>query len=413
MNANPVWHHIRFPPETERAYALHRVRQILPLIRLGSIIGIASFAGYQLWDFMLDADALSKTGPIRLANIALFLVAIGLTFTRTVKNNPRLLLSLMVLIYAGVAAGFAFVLAQLPGGFVAGISGFILGMIFIPVFVYSVWQAAAALLPLVIAPLVVMAFTGGTRFEIINAVAWVGGGAGFALGFAYLLDIINRRSFQLERMLEHEKQRSEELLLNILPAEIAERLKAEEEPLADYCDTATVLFADLVGFTELSRKLSPRDLVDLLNDLFSRFDALVEKYGAEKIKTIGDVYMVAAGLTDAVSDHATAVADLALDMRAAFGEFRAEHGLGLKLRIGVHSGALVAGVIGNRKFAYDLWGDTVNIASRMESEGVPDEVQISDETRQLLPENYRVVPRGEIEIKGHLPRATYLLQGPA
>ena len=161
----------------------------------------------------------------------------------------------------------------------------------------------------------------------------------------------------------------------------------------------------------MSRKLPANDLVNLLNDLFSRFDNLVEKHDAEKIKTIGDAYMVAAGLSDDVTDHVSAVANLALDMRTAFGEFRKQHGLDLKLRIGVHSGALVAGVIGKRKFPYDLWGDTVNIASRMESEGVPDEVQISAETRQLLPESYQVVPRGEIEIKGHLPRATYLLQG--
>jgi class 3 adenylate cyclase len=410
MSTNPVWRPIRFPPETERTYALHRAQQIIPLLRLGSVIGAAAFAGYQLWDLLLDPDAFGKTAPIRLANIALFMIAIGLTFTKTVKSKPRILLTLMVVIYVGVAIGFALVLAQLPGGFVAGIPGFILGMIFIPVFVYSVWQAAAALLPLVIVPLVVMAVTGGTRFEIINAAAWIIGGAGFALGFAYLLDIINRHSFHLERMLEREKQRSEELLLNILPAEIAERLKAEEEPLADHCDSATVLFADLVGFTEFSREMPARDLVNLLNDLFSRFDALVEKHDAEKIKTIGDAYMVAAGLSNDVTNHVAVVANLALDMREAFGEFRTEHGLDLKLRIGVHSGALVAGVIGKQKFAYDLWGDTVNIASRMESEGVPGEVQISAETRQLLPENYRVEPRGEIEIKGHLPRMTYLLQ---
>jgi len=411
MNASSVWRPIRFAPEVERAYAQHRGQQILPLIRLGSVIGAAAFAGYQLWDLLLDPDAFGKTGFIRLANIILFAAALGATFLRPVKNSPPILLTVMVLVYIGVASGFALVLARLPGGFVAGVPGLILGMIFVPVFVYSVWQAIAALLPLVIVPLVVMALAGGTRFEIINAAAWVGGGAAFAAGFAYLLDLINRHSFHLERLLEQEKQRTEELLLNILPAEIAARLKAEEEPLADHCDSATVLFADLVGFTELSRNLQPRDLVNLLNDLFSRFDALVEKHGAEKIKTIGDAYMVAAGLSDDVTDHVTAVANLALDMRTAFGEFRQQHGLDIKLRIGVHSGALVAGVIGKRKFAYDLWGDTVNIASRMESEGVPDEVQISAETRHLLPETYRAVPRGEIEIKGHLPRETYLLQG--
>ena len=411
MSTIAMWFPITFPPDVEQAYRQYLLPRLVPLVRLGTVIAISAFLGYQFWDLLLDPEALGKTGPIRLAIVAYCLLTLGATFVRSIRDNPRYVFVLTVCIYSVATVGFALILAQLPNGFVAGVSGFILGMIFIPVIVFSVRQAAGAMLPLVVLPLIVMALMGGTRFDIINASAWLIGGGGFAVGFAYVIDVINRRAFQLERLLEQEKQRTEELLLNILPAEIVARLKAEEEPLADHCDSATVLFADLVGFTELSRNLPARDLVNLLNDLFSRFDTLVEKHGAEKIKTIGDAYMVAAGLSDDVSDHVTAVANLALDMRTAFGEFRKQHGLDLKLRIGVHSGALVAGVIGKRKFAYDLWGDTVNIASRMESEGVPDEVQISAETRQLLPESYQVVPRGEIEIKGHLPRATYLLQG--
>ncbi len=411
MSTIAMWFPITFPPDVEQAYRQYLLPRLVPLVRLGTVIAISAFLGYQFWDLLLDPEALGKTGPIRLAIVAYCLLTLGATFVRSIRDNPRYVFVLTVCIYSVATIGFALILAQLPNGFVAGVGGFILGMIFIPVIVFSVRQAAGAMLPLVVLPLIVMALMGGTRFDIINASAWLIGGGGFAVGFAYVIDVINRRAFQLERLLEQEKQRTEELLLNILPAEIVARLKAEEEPLADHCDSATVLFADLVGFTELSRNLPARDLVNLLNDLFSRFDTLVEKHGAEKIKTIGDAYMVAAGLSDDVSDHVTAVANLALDMRTAFGEFRKQHGLDLKLRIGVHSGALVAGVIGKRKFAYDLWGDTVNIASRMESEGVPDEVQISAETRQLLPESYQVVPRGEIEIKGHLPRATYLLQG--
>jgi len=255
-----------------------------------------------------------------------------------------------------------------------------------------------------------MAVLGASGLEIWNAAAWLCGGASFAIGFAYVLTNINRRAFQLERMLAQEKQRSDELLLNILPAAIADRLKAGEEHIADHHDSATVLFADLVGFTDLSRQIPPARLVELLGDLFSRFDVLVEKHGAEKIKTIGDAYMVAAGLSASRADHVGLVANLALDMKEAFAEFRAAHGLDLKLRIGVHSGAVVAGVIGSRKFAYDLWGDTVNVASRMESAGVPDEIQVSEETRRNLPAGYSLTPRGEIAIKGHLPQQAYLLQ---
>ncbi|MBO0333999.1 hypothetical protein J0X12_10250 [Sneathiella sp. CAU 1612] len=214
-----------------------------------------------------------------------------------------------------------------------------------------------------------------------------------------------------EKAMQLEFSRAESLLLNILPAEIATRLKAQEEPLADSHDNVSVLFADLAGFTDLSRKMSASELVNLLNDLFSRFDKLTKHHGAEKIKTIGDAYMVATGLSGSVADHAEKIADLALGMQQAFGEFRRENNVDLKLRIGVHSGAVIAGVIGKQKFSYDLWGNTVNVASRMESEGIPDQIQISTETREKLPECYKTAPRGEIKIKGHRVRATYLLEG--
>jgi adenylate cyclase len=410
MSPNLVWHPIRFTQQIERAYVEQMELRVVPLQRLACIIGIAAFAGYQLWDLLLDPQAFPRTAPIRLAIIALLSAELIITFVPSLRRPPYLLMQ-NIAVYTFVGVGFSLILAQLPNGFLAGVSGFLLGMIFIPVVVIGTVQAVATLTPLVLSPLVVMALAGATRLEIVNALSWIVGGAGFVIGFAYLLDVINRRAFQLEQLLETEKNRSERLLLNILPADIAERLKAGEEPLADRCAAVTVLFADLVGFTELSRKLRAGDVVDLLNDLFSRFDRLVERHGAEKIKTIGDAYMVAAGLSGSGGYHVASIADLALDMREAFGEFCRHHGLALKLRIGVHSGEVVAGVIGKQKFAYDLWGDTVNVASRMESNGVPGEIQISAETRQLLSAHYRAVPRGEIEIKGHLPRMTYLLQG--
>jgi len=216
-----------------------------------------------------------------------------------------------------------------------------------------------------------------------------------------------------EKALQLEFSRAEALLLNILPAEIAARLKAREEPLADTHESVSVLFADLAGFTDISRKMSADELVNLLNDLFTRFDKLAEKYDAEKIKTIGDAYMVATGLSGSVADHAEKIADMALGMQKVFGEFRRDNNVDLKLRIGVHSGAVIAGVIGKQKFSYDLWGNTVNVASRMESEGIPDQIQISAETWEMLSNRYKTSSRGEVEIKGHRPRATYMLEGHA
>jgi adenylate cyclase len=188
------------------------------------------------------------------------------------------------------------------------------------------------------------------------------------------------------------------------------RLKAREEPLVDDHESVSVLFADLAGFTNISRNISAVELVSLLNDLFSRFDKLAEEHDAEKIKTIGDAYMVATGLKGGVANHAEIIADLALAMQQAFGEFRRDNKVDLKLRIGVHSGAVIAGVIGKQKFSYDMWGDTVNVASRMESEGIPDKIQISAETWDMLSGNYHTSLRGEIHIKGHSPRATYFLE---
>jgi class 3 adenylate cyclase len=214
---------------------------------------------------------------------------------------------------------------------------------------------------------------------------------------------------QAEKALQLEFERAEALLLNILPSDIAMRLKANEEPLADSHGNVSVLFADIAGFTGLSRTLPANVLITLLNDLFTRFDALAGRFDAEKIKTIGDAYMVATGLRGE-ANHAEQIADVAIGMQHAFEVFRLERDLNLKLRIGIHSGGLVAGVIGKQKFAYDLWGDTVNLASRMESEGVAGRIQISAETLALLPARFEAISRGEIVIKGHDSRECFLLE---
>ena len=214
---------------------------------------------------------------------------------------------------------------------------------------------------------------------------------------------------QAEKAQKLEFERAEALLLNVLPSDIAIRLKANEEPLADEHGSVSVLFADIAGFTSLSRNLPAKALITLLNDLFTRFDGLAKRYQAEKIKTIGDAYMVAAGLRGE-ANHAEQLADMAIGMQHDFEAFRQEHSLDLKLRIGIHSGGVMAGVIGKQKFAYDLWGDTVNLASRMESEGVEDRIQISAETRALLPLRFRATSRGQIVIKGHDARECFLLE---
>jgi adenylate cyclase len=197
-----------------------------------------------------------------------------------------------------------------------------------------------------------------------------------------------------------EQAKAESLLLNILPQSIADRLKAEPRTIADQFTSASILFADVVDFTPLSEGLAPTELVGLLDRLFSRFDELAERHDLEKIKTIGDCYMVAAGVPSPRPDHARALALMALDMQAAMSSVDEVGQLGLELRVGINSGPVVAGVIGRKRFLYDLWGDAVNTASRMESHGTSGRIQITRATRELLDDEFVCEPRGTIPIKG-------------
>lgn len=211
--------------------------------------------------------------------------------------------------------------------------------------------------------------------------------------------------------LDRERQVAENLLLNVLPKPIADRLKQAPEVIADNFPMVTVLFADLVGFSQLSSRLPAIELVSLLNRIFSALDLVAEKYRVEKIKTIGDAYMVVAGLPIARRDHADVMAEFALAALRELELIRGEREENLQFRIGINTGPVVAGVIGLRKFAYDLWGDTVNIASRMEMHGLPGSIQCSASTYRLLQDRYEFSARGEIAIKGVGPMQTYLLHG--
>jgi adenylate cyclase len=213
------------------------------------------------------------------------------------------------------------------------------------------------------------------------------------------------------RQRDRYQKESDDLLHNILPDEIATRLKSDSAMIADEFPAASVLFADVVGFTPMSANLTPPELVGLLNDVFTTFDGFVEELGLEKIKTIGDEYMAAAGVPIPRDDHAEAVAELALRIRdhTAANDF---DGHTIQLRIGIHSGPVVAGIIGTHKFSYDLWGDTVNTASRMESSGIPGQIQVSPATHDLLEASrYAFEPRGTIEVKGMGLMDPWLLVG--
>ena len=217
-------------------------------------------------------------------------------------------------------------------------------------------------------------------------------------------------SLFLFRQAERARMQADALLRNILPSPVADRLKIDPTTIADSFGAVTVLFADLVGFTQMSAAANPQEVVGLLNAVFSEFDALTEKHGLEKIKTIGDAYMVVGGLPTPRPDHVEAVAAFAIDALEVLKHHRALDGNPLSIRIGINTGPTVAGVIGRRKFIYDLWGDTVNTASRMESFGLENAIQVTQAVRDELHERYVFEERGPIEVKGKGQMMTYLLR---
>jgi adenylate cyclase len=247
-------------------------------------------------------------------------------------------------------------------------------------------------------------------------------GADLPIAFVRTFDVLNIVVVSLVAMVllvtfargrDTAQARVEALLLNVLPAEVAQRLQSDPNAIADHFDDASILFADVVDFTPLSSRLDAREVVDLLDRLFTSFDDLVDRYDVEKIKTIGDCYMVAAGVPRKRPDHAHALAGLALELRECARTCLPE-GVGhdLRLRIGISSGPVVAGVIGRRRFLYDLWGDTVNMASRMESHGTPDDIQITRSTWELLRDDFVTEPLGLVDVKGKGAVETWRLVGP-
>ncbi len=232
--------------------------------------------------------------------------------------------------------------------------------------------------------------------------------SGIALNLIVAASLIYAGLAYFVRQRDRFQRESDDLLHNILPAEIAKRLKRGEHPIADHYGSVSVLFADIVDFTPMAANLTPGETIELLNEVFAAFDGFVDELGLEKIKTVGDEYMVAAGVPEESREHAHAIAELALRILEYTKSFEFE-GRSIRMRIGINSGPLAAGVVGTNKFSYDVWGDTVNGASRMESEGVPGAIQVTQSTYELIRDRFVCQPRGAIAVKGKEDMSTYLL----
>ena len=414
---------LRFPPDLEEAYRDDFYQKSLRFGRPILLLGMVVYALFGVLDYWLLPQSYDDAWLLRGVVEVCLLGALVFSFTRQYRSRMALVTNLALFV-VNLSVIVIIALAQpAETNAVYYVAGLMLTVVLAYVQANLFWHATVTnwLIFLVYLGWLVGAANTWQDPERITPFAFltfflfsmeiVGTGVG------YFVELANRRDFLQRRLIDQQRREaeqlraeSERLLLNILPEPIAERLK-HGELVADYFDVATVMFADMVNFTPLSSTLPPKQIVDLLNRAFSTFDRLAGKYGLEKIKTIGDAYMVVSGVPVPRPDHAEALADMALEMQAVMEDLRRE-GLGdIRLRIGLNSGPVVAGVIGLKKFIYDLWGDTVNTANRMESHGVADRVQCTRATYELLKDRYDFEDRGIINVKGKGDMHVYLLIG--
>lgn len=365
-----------------------------------------AFSTMDAW--LLPANSLAFV-LTRTALLTFCLVLLlGLTYTPYFRTRWPILMTLTVLSMT-LATGLTNAISEVPTPYLSDFMLLVLASYLVVPLLFQYCIGTVLLASLIY--LVLTAFTEVADGQYMGMLA-VQLAAANVVGIAALYrgERLRRMDHLNARRLDDQRVRYHELLTSILPASVADRLQRGETVVDEYTD-ATVLFADIVDFTALTARCRPDQILTLLNQLFASFDALTADLGLEKIKTIGDSYMAAGGVSDEDMEHLPAMADLALAMRHAAGSICDPDGHPVRLRIGIHVGGLTAGVIGQRRFMYDLWGDTVNIASRMQTLGEPNRIQISDAMRQRLDASYQLAPRGEIEVKGKGAMSTWYLLG--
>jgi class 3 adenylate cyclase len=399
----------RFAPEKEVRFQRRYAERSIPFIRVSLPIAVTLYLFFIAWDFYIDQTTLLYTMAVRLP-FSFFAVAVfGFTFLKSFERWSQIILSITVVLGA---AGVMLVLAILPNGFTFGTPGLLLvimyacgiiRLLFLPALMTCVTIVALAN--------VVLALKQASPFEVFNTNVFLVSASIIGLSYTALLEWMERRAFRLEDGMRKEKKASDDMLRDFLPDRIKERLREGERSIAEPVGEATVLFADIVGFTALSHRLAPGHLVELLSDIFTRFDEIAERHSVEKVKTIGDSYMVVAGVRTPWPRSAMAVAEFAIEALAFVKDYSDTNDLPLQVRIGMATGAVVSGVIGTRVPIFDLWGETVNLASRLEAEGIPGAIQVSESTFWRLRAHYEFQERGTLKFKHGLSVNAYLLTG--
>lgn len=395
----------------ELAFRASHSRKMLSQVRHALLIASSIYVLYTILDFVVLTEGHWKAALIRfLVVLPIFILGYLATFKPFFRKRLQLLVMFMVF-----AGGMG--LSVIGISYEATHSDlYLLGPIF-PLFWAFIYSGLRFINALAVCLLLIvcynlmyivfgqfgMTFITTYNFFLFTALI-IGSLGGYTIEKYYRLDFVN------QKLLAEEKQKNEKLLLNILPKNIANELKQHQGTIAKDYDQIIVLFADLVEFSKLSQDHSAQDVVKILNDIFSIFDRLTDEYGLEKIKTIGDSYMVTSNLQYSDQQAPRKVVEFALAISLALQDYNAQTKHDLKLRIGIHAGDAVAGVIGVKKFVYDVWGNTVNIASRMESSCPSNEIQVSQSMYELLKADYELEPRGQVEMKGFGFMPAYLLK---
>jgi len=415
------WGELRDPVHEAEFRAYRFENELRRTLRWSAWAAALIYAGFGAIDFVVVWDVYETAWMIRYTTVVP--IAFGLAFLTMTRAASRYL-RMIGIVHSLLGPALFMTVGELavdPGGLLYTLWGAILFPILVPQLTRLgvLWSLVVSVVSLCYLLTLNFAYTPRPLYELLFLVLFFIVGCGFGAWATYQAEVAARRSFWKEKIiawqmeaLAVEREKSERLLLNVLPASIAERLR-DEQTVADRFDDVTVLFADIAGFTRYAAQVRPEALVSRLDAIFSAFDGIADDLGLEKIKTIGDAYMVAAGLPHPHEDGPAAVARMALRMREAVAAVNEEIGESFAVRVGVHTGPAVAGVIGRRKFTYDLWGDTVNTASRMESHGEPGEIQVSEVTAARLEGRFELEERGTVSLKGKGEMRTFWLRSEA
>lgn len=394
----------------EHNFRASHMKKTLQQVRLALVLGAIIYSVFSALDFIVLKQVTNEALIVRFAfAIPAFIVGLSLSYVDYFKKKLQLLVSILVFV-AGLGVAIISVIYQ------EATSELYLAGTLIPIFwafLFSGLRFVAAYITcftLILAYEIIIYYFSNyslTAFISYNfflfSITLIGMFGGYTIERQYRKDFINTR------IIDEKRRENERLLLNILPPDIALELKNNPGTIAKRYEKATVLFADLVGFTQFSAGRSPKEVVDILNCIFSSFDELTDKYKLEKIKTVGDAYMVAGGLTNDPNDGLKNIIRFTLEAKEKLQQYNQESGQNIKIRMGIHSGPVIAGVIGTKKFIYDIWGETVNIASRMETTSLPDHIQISPAVEENIRDSFEIAERGLIDIKGMGEMQTYWL----